>query len=271
MRLLGVDGNYLNAQGIDYHALISFCAIWGMGGAFISLLMSRFMAKMLMGVKVIDPNKAGQYQDLYNLVESLARRASLPTPEVGVYESKDPNAFATGPTKSSSLVAVSTGLLNRMNRDELEGVLAHEVAHIANGDMVTMTLLQGVINAFVMVLSRIIAFAMSRGGNNESRGGNPFLIIILQIVLSLLGSIIVCWFSRKREFSADAGSASLAGKQKMIMALRALQKTVDLTAEEKHESFASLQISSRSAFISLFSTHPALEDRIQALENNTIN
>jgi heat shock protein HtpX len=268
LNLLGVNG-YLTENGIDYSALIIFCSVWGMGGAFISLLLSKTMAKYMMGVKIIDSGSTGEYASLLATVENLARRANLPMPEVGVYQSDAPNAFATGATKSTSLVAVSTGLLNSMNKNEVEGVLAHEISHIANGDMVTMTLLQGVINAFVMVLSRVLAHVIMR--NSGRKGGESFgLVIILQIVLSILGSLVVCWFSRQREYRADKGSADLVGRQKMIAALRALQKTVNLETKEKHESFASLQISSKQSFLSLFSTHPDLADRIQVLENNNV-
>ncbi|MDR2337070.1 MAG: protease HtpX [Deltaproteobacteria bacterium] len=271
LNLLGVNG-YLTENGIDYSALIIFCSVWGMGGAFISLLLSKTMAKWMMGVKIINPNSiseySGEYASLLATVESLVMRANLPMPEVGVYESSSPNAFATGATKSSSLVAVSTGLLHSMDKNELEGVLAHEISHIANGDMVTMTLLQGVINAFVMVLSRLLAQVIMR--NSDRRGETTWLVVLLQIMLSILGSLVVCWFSRQREYRADKGSADLAGRQKMIAALRALQKTVNLKTEEAHESFASLQISSKPSFWSLFSTHPDLEDRIKALENNYV-
>ena len=272
LNIFGVQG-YLTAEGIDYRSLAILCFVYGMGGAFISLLLSKVIAKWSMGVRVIDPADAGQYSGLVSMVHSLATRANLPPPEVGVYESKSPNAFATGPTKSSSIVAVSTGLLNSMSRDELEGVLAHEVAHIANGDMVTMTLLQGIINAFVMALSRIIAFAISRNSSdsrNSSAALNSIIVIVLQIVLSILGSIVVCWFSRQREFRADRGSADLAGKQKMIAALKALQRNTSLIQRERNEAFATLQISSPKSWLGVFSTHPDLEKRIHALESNTL-
>ena len=268
LHVLGVHG-YLTAEGIDYRALLTICFCYGMGGAFISLMLSKVMAKWMMGVKTIDPQDAGQYAWLVSTVHNLAMKANLPSPEVGVYESNSPNAFATGPTKSSSLVAVSTGLLSSMSRDELEGVLAHEVAHIANGDMVTMTLLQGIINAFVMAISRIIAYAIaSRNSKNSSAAVNSLVIIVLQITLSLLGSVVICWFSRKREFRADQGSAELASRQKMIAALKALQRTIDIPEPKKRPSFAALQISSKGSFINLFRTHPELSDRIKALEEN---
>ncbi|HEX4047090.1 MAG TPA: M48 family metalloprotease, partial [Elusimicrobiota bacterium] len=193
LRGLGVQP-YLNARGIDYRSLMAFCLVWGMGGAFVSLGLSRVMAKWMMGVQVIDPATAsGDAQSVLRLVHSLAERAGLPAlPEVGIYQSPELNAFATGPTKSRALVAVSSGLLSAMNGPELEGVLGHELTHVANGDMVTMTLLQGVINAFVMFLAQIAAFAVSAGVNEESRGTVQFLItIVLEIVLSLLGTVVV--------------------------------------------------------------------------------
>ena len=184
-----------------------------MGGAFISLQMSRFIAKQAMGVQLVDGRTGQPDADwLYATVRQLTDRAGLPMPEVGIYESPEVNAFATGPSKSRSLVAVSTGLLRTMQRDEVEGVLAHEVAHIGNGDMVTMTLIQGVVNAFVMFFARVIA-SLLRNAVDERMSGAVFFmtVIVLQIVLGLLGSVVVAWFSRAREFRADAGGATLAG------------------------------------------------------------
>ncbi|NDD92729.1 protease HtpX, partial [bacterium] len=225
--VLGV-GNYMNAQGIDYPSLMGFCLIWGMGGAFMSLALSRIMAKWMMGVQVIDPSEAqgANEQWLVETVHQLARSAGITTmPEVGIYESPEVNAFATGPTKNRALVAVSRGLLDRMSRDQVEGVLGHEVAHAANGDMVTMTLVQGVVNAFVMFLSRVIAFAVSQAlrgrDREESSGGSSHLIyylvrFVLEIVFMILGSMVVAYVSRLREFRADHGGARLAGRDKMI-------------------------------------------------------
>ena len=267
LTLVGAN-RYLTATGIDYQALMIFCLGWGMGGAFISLLISRFMAKMLMGVKVIDPQNAGQYMPLVQMVHDISRRAQLPAmPEVGVYESADLNAFATGPSKSRSLVAVSTGLLAGMKRDELEGVLAHEVAHIQNGDMVTMTLLQGIVNAFVMFFARIIAFAASQGVKEESRHMVNFLVtFVLEIIFMILGALVVSAFSRKREFRADSGSAKLVGASKMVAALEALQRRSGMAEETSHASIAALQINSGNKFLHLFATHPPLEERIKALQ-----
>ncbi|MDH4248996.1 MAG: protease HtpX, partial [Deltaproteobacteria bacterium] len=189
-------------------------------------------------------------------------------PQVGIYDSPEVNAFATGPSRNRALVAVSTGLLQRMNRDHVAGVLGHEIAHVANGDMVTMTLIQGVVNAFVMFIARIIAFAVSMNVKEESRRmTNMMVTIVLDIVLSILGSIVVAYFSRLREFRADRGGAEYAGRASMIGALQALQKTVMLQAPEENKSLATLKISGRpSGFLSLFSTHPPIEVRIQRLQ-----
>ncbi len=213
-----------------YQNLFLFCFIWGMGGAFISLLLSRWMAKMMMGVQVIDPNTSDpEEQRLVETVHRLARSAGLPAmPEVGIYDSPEINAFATGPSRSRALVAVSSGLLAHMRQYDVEGVLGHEIAHIANGDMVTMTLIQGVVNAFAMFLARVLAFALSRGSSrDDNRGGNFFmewiLINVFQIVFMMLGMIVVNWFSRWREFRADAGGARFAGRDHMLSALRTLK------------------------------------------------
>jgi heat shock protein HtpX len=214
--------------------LAVFCLIWGFGGALISLGLSRVMAKLMMGVRVIPPEtNDSELRQLVETVHGLARAAGLPLPEVGIYQSDEVNAFATGPSRSRALVAVSTGLLQRMGSREVEGVLGHEVTHIANGDMVTMTLIQGVINSFVLFLSRILAFVVSQAlRSRDDRGGGGgalsyLLAIVFQVVLSILGSLVVFWFSRWREFRADAGGARLAGRQNMINALRALQRLHD--------------------------------------------
>jgi len=269
LNLLGV-GHYFSARyGIDYRSLMIFCLAWGMGGAFISLGLSRILAKRMMGVVVIAPDTAEPVlADLVNTVHTLARAAGLPKmPEVGYYPSPEVNAFATGPTKSRALVAVSAGLLERMDRAQLEGVLGHEIAHIANGDMVTMTLIQGIINAFVMFLARVIAFFLANKGGSEGRGSAPsyLIIFLLEIVLSVFGMIAVAAFSRYREYRADEGGARLAGRGKMISALEGLQRSfkyVDLTGKA---SLATLKISGKPKF-SLFSTHPPLEERIARLK-----
>jgi heat shock protein HtpX len=269
---LGVD-RYLTAQGINYQTLAVYCLIWGFAGSFISLWMSKFMAKQMMGVQIVD--KSHQYQWLVQRVHQLSRTAGLTTmPEVGIYSSPEVNAFATGPSKSNSLVAVSTGLLERMNDDELEGVLAHEVAHIANGDMVTMTLIQGVINAFVMFFAKIAAFALDqamRKDDEESRGpGWTYYIsqMVFQMVFSILGSIVVMYFSRAREFRADAGAAKISGRDKMIAALRRLKSTFDIVEEDSNQQIACMKISGHSKMAKLFSTHPSLDERIEALQRS---
>jgi len=271
LSVLGVRP-YLSANGIDYQQLLVFCLIWGMGGAFISLALSKVMAKTLMGVKVIDPTTNDPtLRSLVNTVERLASAAGIPTPEVGIYESPEPNAFATGPTKKRSIVAVSTGLLQRMDRPEVEGVLSHEVAHIANGDMVTMTLIQGVVNAFVMFLARVIAFAAVQffRGRDENEGfsyGIYFLVqFVFEIIFMILGSIVIAWFSRMREFRADAGGAQIGGRERMINALEALQRNVQIQDPQPQPAIATLKISNPNGLMRFFSTHPPLEERIAAL------
>ncbi|EMY78600.1 putative heat shock protein HtpX [Leptospira weilii serovar Ranarum str. ICFT] len=264
-------GPYLDANGINLGSLLAFCFLWGMGGAFVSLLLSKFMAKMMMGVKIIDPRSAsGVEREFYSRVERLARTANLPMPEVGIYHSPEVNAFATGPSKSSSLVAVSSGLLQAMDNAEVEGVLAHELAHVANGDMVTMTLVQGVINAFVMFFSRIISYALSTMVKEEMQYTVRLVSnIVLSILFSILGSIVVAYFSRTREYRADAGGAKLAGRQNMIAALEKLRRTFDAPQDERGgEALATMKISGHNKWMALFSTHPPLEARIAALKNS---
>lgn len=260
----------INLYGGQMSGMMILCAVWGMGGAFISLFISKFMAKRAMGVQIIDPATVNpKEKDIIQMVYSLATRAGLETmPEVGIYESPEVNAFATGPSRNNSLVALSTGLLNRMNRDEIEGVIGHEVAHIANGDMVTMTLIQGVVNAFVMFFARIVARAIASQGNSErsSNGTYYLLTFVFDIVFGILGSMAVAYFSRLREYRADAGGAEYAGKNKMVAGLRRLQTMFD-QVEPDDSSLATLKISSRPAgFMALFSTHPPLEERIRRLE-----
>ena len=275
LQVLGIQP-YLTAYGIDYGSLMAFCLVWGMGGALISLALSRAMAKWMMGVHLITSDtRDPQLQALLQIVYDLARAAHLPVmPEVGIYNSPELNAFATGPTKSRALVAVSSGLLSRMKREEIEGVLGHEIAHVANGDMVTMTLIQGVVNAFVMFLSRVIAFALMQAmrGERDDRdrgfaGGSYFIVqFILEIMFMILGSIVVAWFSRWREFRADKGGARLAGRDSMIQALEALRRTYELVDPQAQPAVQALKISSRPAgFMRFFSTHPPLEERIARL------
>jgi heat shock protein HtpX len=274
LRILGI-GPYITAYGIDYGALFAFCLVWGMGGAFISLGLSRIMAKWMMKVQVVDPRNPGEFRDLVNLVHQLAQKAGLPAmPEVGIYDSPEVNAFATGPSKSRSLVAVSTGLLQRMDRDQVEGVLGHEVAHIANGDMVTMTLIQGVINAFVMFFARIVAYAVTSAmrGNREGQGSfwMHFLnVTACEIVIGFFGYMVVAWFSRLREFRADRGGAQYAGNGKMVAALQQLQRFYGRVPEaETHASLATLKISGKQGgLMALLATHPPLEERIARLRS----
>ncbi|MEA3321329.1 MAG: protease HtpX [Bacillota bacterium] len=263
-------GNYINESGgIDFGALLIFSAIVGFTGSFISLLMSRWMAKKMMNVKVIDPDGPmnAQERQIVEMVHRMSRAAGITKmPEVGIYYSPEVNAFATGPSKNRSLVAVSSGLLDEMDDAAVEGVIAHEVAHIANGDMVTMTLLQGVVNTFVVFLARIAAFIASRFVKEEMAPIVHFIaIIVFQIVFSILGSIVVFAFSRYREFHADRGGADLAGKDKMVHALRSLQAYTNRVTEERDTAIASLKINGKRKS-SLFSTHPDLNERIRRLE-----
>ena len=272
LNVLGVRP-YLTPRGIDYRSLLLFCLVWGMSGAFISLGLSRVMAKMVMGVQLIDSSTRDPgAQRLLGVVGRLTRSAGLPMPQVGIYDSGDPNAFATGPTRSRALVAVSSGLLQRMDDAEVEGVLGHEVTHIANGDMVTMTLLQGVMNAFVMFLSRAIAWGIAQSMRRDVTKAPSYAIVIvvqllLEVVFMFLGSMVVAWFSRQREFRADAGGARLAGREKMINALAALKRNVEgePSAEEAHPAIAALRISSSTKFMRLFASHPPLDERIARL------
>lgn len=274
LNLLGVKP-YLTQYGLDLTSLAIFCAIWGMGGSIISLLLSRPLAKFTAGVQVIPQDtRDPALSQLVRIVKELSGRAGLDSvPELGIYDSPDPNAFATGASKSSALVAVSTGLLSRMNMTEIEGVLGHEITHISNGDMVTMTLLQGIMNSFVMFLSRVLAFVLtSNRDRDEARGpGLMYYIVqfVLEIVFMALGSIVIAWFSRWREYRADAGSARIAGKEKMISALQELEKTYQLVGAVPHPTVQALQISSRpSGFMKLWASHPPLEERIKRLQEN---
>ena len=266
--------SFLGKTGFDQYlpTLMAFCLVWGMGGAFISLLISKWSAKRFHGVRVIDPsNAAPAERALLEKVHDFARRAKLPVmPEVGVYESPDVNAFATGRSKKNSLVAVSSGLLTRMTPQEIDGVLAHEVSHIANGDMVTMTLIQGVVNAFAMFFSRILARVIA--SNVDSRYANVvhFVVVIIgDIAFTLLGSIVVNFYSRKREYRADAGSAKISSPGNMIMALQRLQSIHMMPPKE--DNLATMKISGREkkgTIADLFMTHPALSDRIAALQSS---
>jgi len=267
-------GSYIEANGtINFGSLLVFSAVIGFTGAFISLAMSRWMAKKMMNVQVLDPNGtlSASERQIVEMVHRMSHNAGLRVmPEVGIYNSPEVNAFATGPSRNRSLVAISTGLLNRMDKDAVEGVIAHEVAHIANGDMVTMTLLQGVVNTFVVFLSRIVAFAVSRFVRAELAPIVHFIaVIVFQIVFSILGSIVVMAYSRYREFHADRDGAYLAGRDKMVHALQSLKKLLNQTEIDgrQQSSLATLKISSRKRR-SIFSTHPDLDDRIQRLQQS---
>ncbi|MDA8097944.1 MAG: protease HtpX [Clostridia bacterium] len=271
--VLGVN-RYVTAYGIDYAALLVFAAVIGFSGAFISLALSKWMAKKMMNVKLLDPrgNLSVQERRLVEQVHDMSRRAGITKmPEVGIYPSPEVNAFATGPSKNNSLVAVSSGLLQRMDGDAVEGVLAHEVAHVANGDMVTMTLIQGVINTFVVFLSRIIAYAVSNMVRSELAGIVHIVsIIVFQILFSILGSIAVMAYSRHREFHADRGGASLAGRDKMIRALKSLKQNVQLV-DNSEASLQTLKINGgKKGLASLFASHPDLDERIRRLQASRV-
>ena len=266
--VLGVN-RFLTANGLDLGALLGFALIMGFGGAFISLLISKPVAKWSSGVRLINQPGNADEAWIVDTVRRLSEKAGIGMPEVGIFEG-EPNAFATGAFKNNALVAVSTGLLQGMTRDEVEAVLGHEVAHIANGDMVTMTLIQGVMNTFVVFLSRIVGYAVDsflRKGDQESSGpgiGYYVTTIVLDIILGFLAAIIVAWFSRQREFRADSGAAQLLGrKQPMINALARLGGMVP---GELPKSVAAMGIA--GGIGQLFSTHPPIEERIAALQNS---
>jgi heat shock protein HtpX len=258
-----------NGVDLDLSRLLIFSAVFGMSGSFISLLLSKWMAKRSMGVYVIEQPANATEQWLLESVRGMAQAAGIGMPEVGIFDSPDPNAFATGFSRNNALVAVSTGLMQNMSADEVEAVLGHEISHVANGDMVTLCLLQGVLNTFVIFFARIIGFfvdkVLLRSGDNQRSGpGFGFFItqFVAQIVLSFLASMIVMWFSRHREFHADAGGARLAGRQKMIGALQALQRSHD--PEPLPGEMAAFGISG-GGVSRLFMSHPPLEERIEAL------
>jgi len=256
---------YAGATG--YLAIWSL--VWGMGGSLISLLISKWTVKRMMGVRVINPQTAStQDAELVELVHQLALNAGLQKmPEVGIYDAPEINAFATGRSRNSALVAVSTGLLRAMNRDQIQGVLGHEIAHVANGDMVTLTLIQGVVNAFVIFFSRILAGIIANNIESRNRDWIRFgLSMVFDIAFGILGSMVVCYFSRAREFRADAGGAKYAGREKMISALRALQQQFNQIPSD-NSGAAVMKISSRSGgILGLLGTHPSLETRIARLE-----
>ena len=263
--VLGIN-QALAANGLNVGALLAFSAVIGFGGAFISLLISKPMAKWSTGAVVLESPRNDNEQWLLATVKKLADKAGIAMPEVAIYEG-EPNAFATGAFKNSALVAVSTGLLNAMSRDEVEGVLGHEVAHVANGDMVTLTLIQGVVNTFVVFLARIIGAIVDRMVFRTERGVGPgyyVTVLVCQIVFGVLASIIVAWFSRRREFRADAGSATYLGTPQPMM--RALARLGGLPPGELPKALTGFGITDRSAFMALFATHPPIEERIRALQ-----
>ncbi|HEX6398408.1 MAG TPA: protease HtpX [Steroidobacteraceae bacterium] len=266
--VFGLD-RYLTQNGLNLGALLVFSAVLGFGGSFISLLLSKWMAKMSMGVQVIGQPRNEAEHWLVNTVRRQAQEAGIGMPEVGVFDSPDPNAFATGANRNSALVAVSTGLLHNMRREEVEAVLGHEVSHVANGDMVTLTLIQGVMNTFVFFLARVIGFIVDRVILKNERGagvGYMITVIVAQLVLGLLAGMIVAWFSRKREFRADAGGARLAGASSMIGALEALRRVhAPAALPEKMAAFG-IRSGTPQGWQRLFMTHPPLEERIAALK-----
>ena len=268
LHLLGVD-RILNAQGtgLNYNALLIFAAVFGMGGAFISLAMSKWTAKRFTGAQVIERPANEDQRWLVETVQRLARAAGIGMPEVAIYEAADVNAFATGMSRDKALVAVSSGLLHAMSRDEAEAVLGHEVSHVANGDMVTLALIQGVVNTFVIFLSRVIGDIIDRAVFKNERGHGPafwIISIVAELVLGILASTIVFWFSRRREFRADAGGARLAGREKMIAAL---ERLASLHSQPLPDQMAAFGIAGGigQGMRRLFMTHPPLSERIAAL------
>jgi heat shock protein HtpX len=268
--LLGVDA-YLAARGQSFQALLVWAALFGMGGAFVSLAMSKMQAKMFMGVRVIAPQSGDATQQwLLSVVEHHARNAGVGMPEVGVFESPEPNAFATGMSRNSALVAVSTGLLQRMSREEITAVLGHEMTHVANGDMVTLALIQGVVNTFVLFLSRVVGNIIDRAvfRSDDGRGIASFLIYLaLQFAFGLLATPIVMWFSRWREFRADRGGAHLAGTGNMIAALEELKRVHEPLPAPQFAAFGIADGAVASGLKRLFMSHPPLDERIAALRS----
>jgi heat shock protein HtpX len=272
MLLFGVVANvlginyWINQQGINFSVLLEYCFLFGMGGAVFSLMISKFIAKMSTGARVIESPQTADEQWLVSTVHRLAEKTGVGMPEVAIYDG-EPNAFATGPTKNSSLVAVSTGLLTSMNREEIEAVLGHEISHVANGDMVTLTLIQGVVNTFVMFLSRVVAYVvdgmLSRNDDERSVGiGYYITVFVCDILFGFIASMIVAWFSRRREYRADAGSAKVLGTP--VPMIHALARLQSMQTTELPKQLAAFGISGGVG--SLFASHPPLEDRIRALQ-----
>ena len=272
LRLLGIDRYLTQAGGLNLGALLVFAGVIGFGGSLISLAISKWSAKMMTGAQVIDAPRNDAERWLVETVRRLAQQANIGTPEVAIYDAPDVNAFATGMSRNNALVAVSTGLLNGMTRDEAEAVLGHEITHVANGDMVTLALIQGVVNTFVIFLSRVVGSIVDKVVFKTERGNGPaFWItsIIAELVLGILASIIVMWFSRRREFRADAGGASLAGRGKMIAALQRLKlahEAPQLPAQMRAFGISGGQV---GGLARLFMSHPPLDERIEALRTAT--
>jgi heat shock protein HtpX len=270
---------YLSSNGLDIRMLAGFCLVWGMAGSLISLLLSKKIATWMLSVKIIntEQNPSQTEKKLVEIVTKIAKKANIYNiPEIGIFKSCQPNAFATGASKNFALIAVSSTLLQTLSDDEIEAVVAHEMAHILNGDMVTMSLLQGVINAFVMFLSRIFAYALANansrdGKKQESLSSFYLFTFIFEMIFLSLGSILLFFVSRKREYQADKGGALLVGKDKMIKALKALDQSFSLSKEEikAQKEFAAMMIkqSKPSPFSKIFSTHPTIQQRIKYLEN----
>ncbi|MEI7843218.1 MAG: protease HtpX [Gallionellaceae bacterium] len=268
LRLLGVDRWMDQSGGINFTALLVLSAVIGFAGSIVSLLMSKWMAKQSVGAQIITDPFDPTERWLLETVRRQAQAAGIGMPEVAVYDAPDVNAFATGWNRNDALVAVSTGLLNNMSKDEIEAVLAHEISHVANGDMVTLALIQGVVNTFVVFFSKLFGYFIDRvvlkNDGRDGPGMGAFIAeIAAQLVLGVLASMIVMWFSRQREFRADAGGASLAGRQKMIAALERLKVNHEQAAMP--QNMAAMAISSSGGFSKLFMTHPPLDERIQAL------
>lgn len=267
--LLGVN-RFLTAQGLNLTSLLGFAAIMGFGGAFISLLMSKPLAKWTTGAQVINASSDPTHQWIVRTVAQFSQKAGIQMPEVAIYEG-EPNAFATGAFKNSALVAVSTGLLQSMTREEVEAVIGHEVAHVANGDMVTMTLIQGVMNTFVVFVSRVVGYFVDRvvlRNNSEGPGiGYYVTTIVLDLVLGLVAAVIVAWFSRQREFRADAGAAQLLGRRQPM--INALARLGGLHSGELPQSVKTMGIAGgASGLMALLSSHPPIEERIRALQQS---
>jgi heat shock protein HtpX len=268
LQLLGVERILDDAGvGLDYSSLLAFAAVFGMGGSLLSLALSKWTAKRLTGATVIENPRSEAETWLFETVSRHAGATGIARPEIAIYDAPEPNAFATGARRDHALVAVSTGLLRRMNRDQVDAVLAHEVSHVANGDMVTLTLIQGVVNTFVIFASRVIGHAVDRAVFKTERGHGPaFYVtsIVAQLLLGILATLVVVRFSRQREFRADAGGARLAGRERMI---GALQRLKEASSEPLPDQLAAFGISGaeRGGILRLFATHPSLDERIAAL------